>query len=98
VTLIRIPQHVVSGDVKLLAPSPTVKLPRTCNWQEAIRKKAVRLSDLTHKEILEEINRRDVLNFEEDDIVEDTNDDASADGGSDGEGSSEEEQEDDDSE
>jgi hypothetical protein len=96
VMLIRI-QHVVSGDVELLTPSPTVKLPRTCNRQEAIRKKAVRLSDSTHEEILKEIHRRDVLNFEEDDTVEDTGDDASADGGSNGEGSSEEEQEDDDS-
>jgi hypothetical protein len=72
--------------VELLAPSPTVKLPRTCNRQEAIRKKAVQLSNSTHEEILEEINRRDVLNFEEDDIGEDTDDDTSADGGSDGEG------------
>jgi hypothetical protein len=97
VTLIRI-QHVVAGDVKLLSPSPTVKLPRTCNRQEAIRKKAVRLSDSSHEEILDEINRRDVLNFEEQDIGEDTaDDDASSDGGSDGEGSSEEEEQDDDS-
>ena len=58
----------------------------------------MRLSDSSHEEILDEINRRDVLNFEED-IGEDTDadDDASADGGSDDEGSSEEEQQDDDS-
>ncbi len=58
----------------------------------------VRLSDSSHKEILDEINQRDVLNFEEQDIGEGTaDDDASSDGGSDGEGSSEEEEQDDDS-
>jgi hypothetical protein len=34
-TIIHI-QHVVTGDIRLLEPSATVKLPRTCNQQEAI--------------------------------------------------------------
>ena len=69
--------------------SATVKLPRTCNRREAINKGALRLSDASHEEILDEINRRDVLNFEED-IGEDTDDDASTDGRSNEEESSEE--------
>jgi hypothetical protein len=88
-------QHVVAGDVELLEPSAIVKLPRTCNQNEAIQKGALRLSDASHKEILDEINLRDILNFEED-IAEDIDDDASADGRSNKvEESYEEEQEDD---
>jgi hypothetical protein len=50
-----------------------VKLPRTCHWQEAIQKGALQLSGTLHKEILDESNQRDVLNFEED-FGEDIND------------------------
>ena len=86
--LIRI-QTVVVGSLALLEPSATVKLPRTCNRREAIKKGALQLSDASHKEILDEINRRDVLNFEED-IGSDTDEDESTDGRSDEEESSEE--------
>ena len=57
----------------------------------------LQISDASPKEILDKINQRGVLNFEED-IGGDTSDDASADGGSKGEGSLEEEQENDDNE
>ena len=86
--LIRI-QTVVVGSLDLLEPSEMVKLPRTCNRREALKKGALRLSDSSHEKILDEINRRDVLNFEED-IGKDTDDDASTDGRSDEEESSEE--------
>ena len=86
--LIRI-QTVVVGSLDLLEPSEMVKLPQTCNRRKATKKGVLRLSDSSHEEILDEIKRRDALNFEED-IGEDTDDDASTDGRSDEEQSSEE--------
>ncbi len=52
-TLIRI-QTVVVGNLELLEPSATVKLPRTCNQCEAIKKGALRLSDASHEEKVRE--------------------------------------------
>ena len=42
-----------------------IKLPTTCNRREAIRKNAKRLSDESHEELLDEIDRRDALDYEE---------------------------------
>ena len=58
--------HVVDGDLKLEVESGTCKLPRTCNIAEARGLGAKRISDLSHERILDEVNRRDALAFEED--------------------------------
>jgi hypothetical protein len=57
-------QHVVAGNLVLLEPSSIVALPNTCNRREATSKKAKRLSDESHEEILDEINRREILEYE----------------------------------
>jgi hypothetical protein len=60
-------QHVVAAYLELVKPSKTVKLPSSCNRKEALSKGAKRLSDDSHLRILDEINRRDILDYEEDD-------------------------------
>ena len=59
-------QHAVEGDLELVGESNGCRLPRTCNIAEAQGKGAKRISDLSHERILDEINRRDALAFEED--------------------------------
>ena len=56
-------QHVVTGDIELLEPLEMITLPRTCHQWEAIQKGVLQLLDALHKEILDEINQRDVLTF-----------------------------------
>jgi hypothetical protein len=63
-------QHVVAADLELQKPSNQIKLPSTCNRREALNKKATRLSDDSHLRILDEINRRDILDYEEDEEEE----------------------------
>ena len=59
--------------MKLEDESNTCQLPRTCNIAAAQGKGAKRISDLSHERILDGINRRDALDFEED--FEETDDD-----------------------
>ena len=73
-------QHVVAACLDLQKPSDEVKLPSTCNRSEATRKGATRLSDDSHLKILDEINRRDVLDYEEDDDSSDNDSDSCSDG------------------
>jgi hypothetical protein len=58
-------QHVVAAALVLEEPSDAVKLPSTCNRKDALSKGAKRLSDDCHLTILDEINRRDILDYEE---------------------------------
>jgi hypothetical protein len=68
-------QHVVAAALVLEQPSDEVKLPSNCNRRDALSKGARRLSDDSHLTILDEINRRDILDYEE-------NDDSSSNDGS----------------
>ena len=52
-----------------------MKLPSNCNRRDALSKGTRRLSDDSHLTILDEINRRDILDYKE-------NDDSSSDDGS----------------
>ena len=62
-TLVRV-QHVVAADVDLLKETEsTVKLPSTCNREQAREKGAMRITDTSHETILDEINRRDSLDY-----------------------------------
>lgn len=58
-------QHMVSVNAQLLKEDRSQKiiLPRSCNQKEARRRNARRISDDSHQEILDEINRRDRLDF-----------------------------------
>ncbi len=63
------------------------KLPKTCNWMEATRQKAVRLSLHDHENIMEEAGRRDRLEYDDEEESEDDqleseedNDDSASDG------------------
>jgi hypothetical protein len=79
-------QHVVAAALVLEQPSDEVKLPSNCNRRDALSKGARRLSDDSHLTILDEINRRDILDYEEND--DSSSDDDSVDSG--GEESSDE--------
>ena len=64
-TLVRV-QHVVAADVNLLSErESTVKLPSSCNREQAREKGAMRITDTSHEIILDEINRRDSLDYVE---------------------------------
>jgi hypothetical protein len=56
----------VEGDLKLEGESNTCQLFRTCNIAEAQGKGAKQILDLSHERILNGINWRDALAFEED--------------------------------
>ena len=71
-------KHAVDGDLQLEVESETCKLPRTCNIAEARGLGAKRISDLSHERILDEVNRRDALAFEEDFDETDDNDEEGA--------------------
>jgi hypothetical protein len=58
-------QHVVAANLELVEPSDAVKLPSTCNRRDALSKGARRLLDDCHLTILDEINQRDILDYEE---------------------------------
>jgi hypothetical protein len=60
-------QQVVAADSKLMPISPDNQLPRTCRRQHAQELGAVRVSDEDHDEIMEEIHRREILDFDEED-------------------------------
>ena len=60
-------QHVVAAALVLEEPSNAVKLPSNCNRKDALSKGARRLSDDCHLTILDEIHRRDILDYEEND-------------------------------
>mmetsp|Transcript_12193 Transcript_12193/g.18714 ORF Transcript_12193/g.18714 Transcript_12193/m.18714 type:complete len:102 (+) Transcript_12193:1069-1374(+) len=57
-------QHVVATKLELQPLSRTLKLPRTCDVTAAKRKGARKLSSTSHGKILEEIGRREELEFE----------------------------------
>ncbi len=48
--------------------STTNALPNACARVEAMRKKAIKVSTLDHKGIMEEATKRDRLEYEEDDV------------------------------
>jgi hypothetical protein len=64
-------QHAVVGNLELENESENCRLPRTCNIGQARAKGARRISDMSHERILDEVNRRDELAFEEQDLEED---------------------------
>jgi hypothetical protein len=89
VALVRL-QHTVDGNLHLIGESNSCRLPRTCNVSWAREKGAKRIADLSHERILDEINRRDSLAFEEDSEEEGTDaDDDEAAGSMSDEGDSE---------
>jgi hypothetical protein len=87
-------QHVVAANLQLEKPSDQVRLRSACNRTEALKKGATRLSDDSHMTILDEIDRRDILDYEEDDgsssdddsVEEPTEEESSDVSSSDGEG------------
>ena len=58
-------QQVVAADPMLTSVSPTNQLPHTCRRQHAQELGALRVSDEDHDEIIEEIHRREILDFDE---------------------------------
>ena len=58
-------QQVVAADPMLIPVSPMNQLPHTCQRQHAQELGAVRLSDEDHDKIIEEIHRREILDFDE---------------------------------
>ena len=58
-------QQVVALDLALEPISPKNKLPNTCDKKAATKLKAEKLSDEDHEAIMEEICRRDVLEYDE---------------------------------
>jgi hypothetical protein len=73
-TVVRL-QHVVGADLEMNQPSPSIKLPSNCKREDALRKGAMRLSEYSHELLLDEINRRDALDYEEEDEEESTDED-----------------------
>jgi len=51
------------------------KLPQTCNWKEATRQNAVRVTLLDHEKIMEEAGRRDRLEYDAKEETEDEDED-----------------------
>ena len=70
-TVVRL-QHVVGADLEMNQPSASIKLPSNCKHKDAVRKGARRLSVYSHELLLDEINRRDALDYEEEDKEEST--------------------------
>jgi hypothetical protein len=68
-TVVRL-QHVVGADLEMNQPLPLIKLPSNCKRKDALRKGAMRLSENYHELLLDEINRRDALDYEEEDEEE----------------------------
>jgi hypothetical protein len=62
---------VVVDDLKLDNESNNCHLPRTCNLAETQGKGARRILNMSHDQILDEVNHRDELEFEEQDLEED---------------------------
>ena len=59
-------QHVVATQLELERPSKKVKLPRSCNSKQARDKGARHLKSSSHGAILEEMCRREELEYEQD--------------------------------
>jgi hypothetical protein len=70
-TVVRL-QHVVGADLKMNQPAASIKLPSNCKHKDAVRKGARRLSVYSHKLLLDEINRRNAMDYKEEDKVEST--------------------------
>jgi hypothetical protein len=64
-------QQVVSSKVELESISEMNKLPHTCDRRTATRLGAKRISNEDHDEMLEEIHRREALEFDEERDEED---------------------------
>jgi hypothetical protein len=77
-TVVRM-QQVILPDVALLRISRSNKLPNTCNKASATRLKACKICLDDHDQILEDINRRDRLCYDEASSEEEDNDDDSDD-------------------
>ena len=58
-------QQVFAADLELLPMSTTNSLPNCCDVQTAKSKKAMSVSKDNHEEILEEINRRNMIDYDE---------------------------------
>jgi hypothetical protein len=76
-TVVRM-QQVVLPDATLLPISSSNKLPNTCNKSSAIRLKACKICLHAHDQILEDINRRDRLCYDEASSEEEDGDDESS--------------------
>jgi hypothetical protein len=65
---------VVVDDLKLDNESNNCHLPRTCNLAETQGKGARRILNMSHDQILDEVNHRDELAFEEQELEATDND------------------------
>jgi hypothetical protein len=63
-TVLRVRQ-VVAPNIALMPISRSCELPNTCNKQGAIRRGAKHISLNQHEAILEEISRREALDYDE---------------------------------
>ena len=83
-TKVRVHQ-VVAPDLKLAPISAQNKLPNTCDKKNATKLKAEKLSNADHEAIMEEIRRRDVLEYEEEEQEDEESEEESGDEDNDGE-------------
>ena len=60
-------KYVLQTGLQLQSISTTNALPNACARVEATQKKAIKVSALDHKAIMEEATKRDRLEYEEDD-------------------------------
>ncbi len=63
-------KYVLRTGLQLQPISRTNALPNACARVKAMRKKAIKVSTLDHKVIMEEATSRDRLEYEEDDVHE----------------------------
>ena len=63
-------QQVVASCLEMAVISNDNKLPNTCNKPVATRRGAQRISNDDHEEILDEIARREALEYEEEEEIE----------------------------
>jgi hypothetical protein len=61
-------KYVLQTGLQLQPISTTNALPNACARVKAMRKKAIKVSTLDHKAIMEEATKRDRLEYEEDDV------------------------------
>jgi hypothetical protein len=67
-------KYVLWTGLQLQPISTTNALPNTCTRVKAMRKKAIKVSTLDHKAIMEEATKRDRLEYEEDNVHESNED------------------------
>ncbi len=76
-------KHILQTGLQVQPISATNALPGTCASQEATRKKAVKVSSVDHKAIMEEASKRNRLEYENKDENEDEDKDEDEDEGED---------------